>query len=84
MLPTAQSLADKMLNRNSILNAIGGAPDPTAGAATEQENAWHLDEGQVTKQVTKFLNSENCLPMNHNINALFGKVRLIALISNFH
>lgn len=75
VLPTAQSLADKMLNRNSILNAIGGAPDPTAGAATEQENCWHLDEQQVTKQVTNSLASDHYMVMNRHINALFGKVR---------
>lgn len=76
MLPTAQSLADKMLNRNSILNAIGGAPDPTAGAATEQENCWHLDEQQVTHQVTHFLQTDQYHNMNRNINLLFGKVSL--------
>lgn len=78
MLPTAQSLADKMLNRNSILNAIGGAPDPTAGAATEQENCWHLDEQQVTKQVTSFLAMDQYMNVNRHINALFGKVGLNA------
>lgn len=76
VLPTAQSLADKMLNRNSILNAIRGAPDPTAGAATEQENCWHLDEQQITKQVTSILGSDNYSQINKNINALFAKVIL--------
>lgn len=74
VLPTAQSLADKILNRNSILNAIKGAPDPTAGAAIEQENCWHLDEQQVTKQVTHILNENGCQQINKQMNALFGKV----------
>lgn len=77
VLPTAQSLADRILNRNSILNEIGGAPDPTAGASTEQENCWHLDEQQVTKQVTNFL-----ADASHQIkqmNALFGKVSSLYL-----
>jgi len=75
VLPTAQSLADKMLNRNSILNAIQGAPDPTAGAAIEQENCWHLDEQQITKQVTNILASDSYHQINKHINALFAKVK---------
>lgn len=74
VLPTAQLLADKMLNRHSILNAIKGAPDPTAGASTEQENCWHLDEQQITKQVTNILTFENNAHINKHINALFAKV----------
>lgn len=72
-----------MLNRNSILNLIKGAPDPTAGAGIEQENCWHLDEQQVTKQVTHFLAPDGYLTMNKNINALFGKVSFMHFENSF-
>ena len=37
--------------KSSAINQIAGAPDPTAGQDAEEENTWHLDEGQVQDQV---------------------------------
>ena len=55
MLPTAQRLSDEILRKTSAINQIPGAPDPTAGQDAEEENSWHLDEGQVQDQVKNIL-----------------------------
>jgi hypothetical protein len=41
--------------KSSAINQIAGAPDPTAGQDAEEENTWHLDEGQVQDQVQTVL-----------------------------
>ncbi|GIX83488.1 zinc finger SWIM domain-containing protein 6 [Caerostris extrusa] len=51
VLPTAQKLADDILQTKSLINRIAGAPDPTAGAPADEEHSWHLDEEQVGEQV---------------------------------
>lgn len=56
VLPSAQRLADELRQNHSVINQISGAPDPTAGGAADDENAWHLDEGQVSEQVRQYLN----------------------------
>lgn len=48
VLPTAQRLADEVLQARSAINRICGAPDPTAGPPPDAHHAWHLDEQQVT------------------------------------
>ena len=58
VLPTAQRLSDEILRKTSAINQIPGAPDPTAGQDAEEENSWHLDEGQVQDQVKKDINQE--------------------------
>lgn len=49
VLPTAQRLADEVLQARSAINRICGAPDPTAGPPPDAHHAWHLDEQQVCK-----------------------------------
>lgn len=48
VLPTAQRLADEVLQARSAINRICGAPDPTAGPPPDAHHAWHLDEQQVS------------------------------------
>lgn len=48
VLPTAQKLADEVLQARSAINKICGAPDPTAGPPPDAHHAWHLDEQQVS------------------------------------
>jgi hypothetical protein len=47
------SIHDWFFRKSSAINQIAGAPDPTAGQDAEEENTWHLDEGQVQDQVQK-------------------------------
>lgn len=73
VLPTAQKLADEILQSRSIINRIAGAPDPTAGACAEDEHSWHLDEDQVSEQVRNYLST--AFPSaTKQLNALFAKV----------
>lgn len=51
VLPTAQKLADEVLQARSAINRICGAPDPTAGPPPDAHHAWHLDEIQVIPTV---------------------------------
>ncbi|GBP13962.1 Zinc finger SWIM domain-containing protein 4 [Eumeta japonica] len=48
VLPTAQRLADEVLQARSAINRICGAPDPTAGPPPDAHHAWHLDEQQAS------------------------------------
>lgn len=77
VLPTAQKLADEILQSKSVINSIDGAPDPTSGPCAEAEHAWHLDEDQVSEQVRSFLcqGSQGISTAVKQLNALFGKVR---------
>ncbi|VVD04820.1 unnamed protein product [Leptidea sinapis] len=51
VLPTAQRLADEVLQARSAINRICGAPDPTAGPPPDAHHAWHLDEQQVREML---------------------------------
>ncbi|CAG2175800.1 unnamed protein product, partial [Oppiella nova] len=75
VLPTAQKLADEILQTRSIINKIAGAPDPTAGACAEDEHSWHLDEEQVSEQVRSYLSQGGYYNANKQLNALFAKVK---------
>uniref|UniRef100_A0A6G1S7I8 Zinc finger SWIM domain-containing protein 6 n=1 Tax=Aceria tosichella TaxID=561515 RepID=A0A6G1S7I8_9ACAR len=77
VLPTAQRLLDEMRQSFSEINQIQGAPDPTAGACTEDEHIWHLDESQVNEKVQNYLNSvvTNSKEAGKQIQALFEKIR---------
>lgn len=75
VLPTAQKLADQILQQKSEINAICGAPDPTAGAATDDDHSWHLDETQVCEAVRNYLGQVNYYTENKPLNPLFAKVR---------
>lgn len=58
------------------INAICGAPDPTAGAATDDDHSWHLDEAQVCEAVRSYLGQGNSYYNgNKQLNSLFAKVR---------
>lgn len=58
------------------INNLDGAPDPTAGAATDDEHSWHLDESQVCEAVRSYLGQgNNYYNGNKQLNSLFAKVR---------
>lgn len=58
------------------INAICGAPDPTAGAATDDDHSWHLDEAQVCEAVRSYLGQgSSYYNGNKQLNSLFAKVR---------
>lgn len=57
------------------INAICGAPDPTAGAATDDDHSWHLDESQVCEAVRSYLGQGSYYHGNKQLNSLFAKVR---------
>ncbi|XP_066143681.1 zinc finger SWIM domain-containing protein 5-like isoform X1 [Euwallacea fornicatus] len=75
VLPTAQKLADEILQQRSEINQIAGAPDPTAGAAADDAHSWHLDETQVCEQVRSYLAQGTYYNANKQLNSLFSKVR---------
>ncbi|CAH1111351.1 unnamed protein product [Psylliodes chrysocephalus] len=75
VLPTAQKLADEILQQRSEINQIPGAPDPTAGASADDEHTWHLDEEQVCEQVKSYLSQGAYYNANKQLNSLFSKVR---------
>lgn len=77
VLPTAQKLADEILQQQSAINRIAGAPDPTAGAAADDAHAWHLDETQVCEQVRAYLLQSGYYNANKHLNSLFSKVSRI-------
>lgn len=77
VLSTAQNLADDLLQSNSKINSIHGAPDPTAGASKDEfneEHSWALNENQILYHLNEFV--------NHNQNEqivleLFKKVMFL-------
>ena len=74
VLPTAQKLADEILQQRSEINQIAGAPDPTAGAAADDAHSWHLDETQVCEQVRSYLAKGAYYNAYKQLNSLFSKV----------
>jgi hypothetical protein len=77
VLPTAQRLADEILQQRSEINRIAGAPDPTAGSNAEDENTWHLDESQVRDQVKNYLSQGGYYNSNKQLASMFAKVRKV-------
>ncbi|ESP05158.1 hypothetical protein LOTGIDRAFT_208096 [Lottia gigantea] len=75
VLPTAQTIADEILQAKSEINLLPGAPDPTAGASVDDDNSWHLDEEQVQEQVRSFLSQGVYLHASNQLNSMFAKVR---------
>ncbi|XP_071117223.1 zinc finger SWIM domain-containing protein 5-like [Haliotis cracherodii] len=75
VLPTAQRIADEILQAMSEINMLPGAPDPTAGASIDDDNSWHLDEEQVREQVRTFLSQGGYLNSSNQLNSMFAKVR---------
>ena len=74
VLPTAQFLADEIMQRKSTINQIDGAPDPTAGADAASDNSWHLDEVQVKDQVKSYLSQGGYFNANKQLASMFSKV----------
>jgi hypothetical protein len=74
VLPTAQHLADEIMQHKSTINQIDGAPDPTAGADADWENTWHLDEAQVRDQVKGYLSQGGYFNANKQLASMFSKV----------
>lgn len=79
VLPTAQKLADEILQSRSVINTIAGAPDPTSGPVADAPHTWHLDEDQVSEQVRSYLNqgSQGIPNAIKQLNSLFAKVRSV-------
>uniref|UniRef100_A0A8C4T7T4 Zinc finger SWIM-type containing 4 n=1 Tax=Erpetoichthys calabaricus TaxID=27687 RepID=A0A8C4T7T4_ERPCA len=75
VLPTAQRLADDILQLGSEINRLNGAPDPTAGAGIEDDNCWHLDEEQVLQQVKQLLSNGGYYGASKQLQCMFNKVR---------
>ncbi|KAL3868641.1 hypothetical protein ACJMK2_041424 [Sinanodonta woodiana] len=75
VLPTAQRIADQILQAKSEINLLPGAPDPTAGASIDDDNSWHLDEDQVREQVRSYLSQGSYLNSTNQLNCMFAKVR---------
>nr|XP_027202504.1 zinc finger SWIM domain-containing protein 8-like [Dermatophagoides pteronyssinus] len=62
ILPIAQSLLDDLLlNENSNINKVRGAPDPTAGAPANEQTKWCLDEFQLHENIRKIV-IKLCIP----------------------
>uniref|UniRef100_A0A8C4UDN1 Zinc finger SWIM-type containing 6 n=1 Tax=Falco tinnunculus TaxID=100819 RepID=A0A8C4UDN1_FALTI len=73
-LPFRRGIA--LLDGGCVDNVLQvGAPDPTAGASTDDENCWHLDEEQVQEQVKLFLSQGGYHGSGKQLNLLFAKVR---------
>lgn len=51
-----------------------GAPDPTAGAGTEDANCWHLDEEQIQEQVKQLLSNGGHYGASQQLRSMFSKV----------
>ncbi|XP_064605043.1 zinc finger SWIM domain-containing protein 5-like [Liolophura sinensis] len=75
VLPTAQRIADEIVQAKSQINLLPGAPDPTAGASIGDDNSWHLDEDQVQEQVKSYLSQGGYYNTSNQLNAMFAKVR---------
>ncbi|KAK7508339.1 hypothetical protein BaRGS_00000578 [Batillaria attramentaria] len=75
VLPTAQRIADEILQAESEINLLPGAPDPTAGASVDDEHTWHLDEEQVREQVRACLGQGGYLTATAQLTSMFAKVR---------
>ena len=74
VLPTAQRLADEIMCKSSVINLLPGAPDPTAGASTNEENCWHLDAEQVREQVRNYLSQGGSHSSGKHLLSMFAKV----------
>lgn len=82
VLPTAQRLADEIMQRKSSINQIDGAPDPTAGADANSDNSWHLDEAQVRDQVKSYLSQGTYYNANKQLTSMFSKVLPEGVLQN--
>ena len=63
--------------KDSEINRIAGAPDPTAGGnGASDENVWHLDEDEAREQIKEYLSQQNVSFYNANkhLGSMFSKV----------
>ncbi|KRZ31462.1 Zinc finger SWIM domain-containing protein [Trichinella pseudospiralis] len=72
VLPTAQHLADEIFQDTSRINAVAGAPDPTAGPNPDGDHRWFLDESQICSIVQSYMTQTIC---SEQLQTLFSKVR---------
>ncbi|KAH8862512.1 Zinc finger SWIM domain-containing protein 6 [Schistosoma japonicum] len=92
ILPSAQQLADQLLQPESNINKTSGAPDPTAGGSLQDVAAWYLDEAGVREQLRVELTnlaSNGLYGFNHhNMNNLrlssSGRCNSPNSLSNFN
>uniref|UniRef100_A0A8C5MUA6 SWIM-type domain-containing protein n=1 Tax=Leptobrachium leishanense TaxID=445787 RepID=A0A8C5MUA6_9ANUR len=75
VLPTAQRLADEILQMGSEINLVHGAPDPTAGAGPDDQNCWHLDEEQIQEQLKQIIANMVYRRASKQLQSMYGKVR---------
>ncbi|XP_025100498.1 zinc finger SWIM domain-containing protein 8-like isoform X2 [Pomacea canaliculata] len=62
ILPTAQRLLDELLScKETAMNTVGGAPDPTAGPSANEQTSWCLDEATLHENIKKTL-VKFCVP----------------------
>uniref|UniRef100_H2YXM3 SWIM-type domain-containing protein n=1 Tax=Ciona savignyi TaxID=51511 RepID=H2YXM3_CIOSA len=82
VLPTAQEIADCFSDANSSINAVHGAPDPTAGAGFQDENRWNLDDRHVIDHIRQLiLDSAKQASANQLFN-LISKVGKVCFVEN--
>ena len=63
--------------KDTDINRIAGAPDPTAGGNGDtDENVWHLDEDEARDQIKEYLSQQNVSFYNANkhLGSMFSKV----------
>uniref|UniRef100_F6S4B2 SWIM-type domain-containing protein n=1 Tax=Ciona intestinalis TaxID=7719 RepID=F6S4B2_CIOIN len=75
VLPTAQEIADCFSDVNSSINAVHGAPDPTAGAGFQDEDRWNLDDSHVTNHVRQLILESTKQASANQLFNMIGKIR---------
>lgn len=67
------------LSYSTLVCSPAGAPDPTAGAGTEDANCWHLDEEQIQEQVKQLLSNGGHYGASQQLRSMFSKVPRLGL-----
>ncbi|KPM04886.1 zinc finger SWIM domain-containing protein 5-like protein [Sarcoptes scabiei] len=73
ILPTVQRLTDELNRKNSSINLIPGAPDPTSGACIYGPHDWYLNEERTAAQIRDLVKYVSVTESN-KIILLFYKV----------
>lgn len=73
ILPTVHRLTDELAKKDSSINAICGAPDPTAGACVYSQHDWYLNEERTAAQIRDLVKYVTITESN-KIILLFYKV----------
>ena len=74
------SLFRQIVWNRTLFPYLSGAPDPTAGAAVDDDHSWHLDEDQVREQVKSYLSQGAYYNSANHLNSMFAKVRTECII----